>query len=375
MLLVADFNLCKANPYGPAKTMPITIKNDGSVDPANSPLKHVGGNQYVLTENLNATIVSIFERYVYQIYFEKDNIVIDGANHTVDGPGRFGIEIAYRNNVTIRNIALSSYEIGVEIWCSSNINITGNSILSGERGITISNSSNVVIAENIFADNREQTTIDMKYSNSTIIYGNKLSCIPETGWLISGLRMDYCPNNFIVANTITGFYSGITLLNSSNNYFYQNNLIDNNIQAQDLLQDESYQRMNEQNKQMKEQNFPHPLYPVWDFSTNIWKNNYWSNYNGSSGSDGVGDSPYIIDERNVDNSPFTRAVTLDQTVPLSSINFTEEATVDYSQYLSAILASAVIIVIIIATTAILYKKKSNSAKTDLANNQVFSSIH
>jgi hypothetical protein len=57
-------------------------------------------------------------------------------------------------------------------------------------------------------------------------------------------------------------------------------------------------------------------------------------------------------------------VTLGQAIPLSSINFTnyisteEEGEVDYSEYLPAILASAVIIGIIIAFTAIFYKKRA-----------------
>ena len=174
--LGANFNLCIANPYGPPNAMLITIQSDGNVDPASSQLKHVGGNQYVLTENLNATIISPFERYVYRINIEKDGIVLDGANHTIDGPGRVGIEIAYRTNVTVQNIMLSGYDIGIEIFCSSNINVTGSSISSGERAILVYNSSKLVIAENIFANIYMQTALDMTNSNSAIIYGNNLSC-------------------------------------------------------------------------------------------------------------------------------------------------------------------------------------------------------
>ena len=184
---------------------------------------------------------------------------------------------------------------------------------------------------------------------------------------MSGLYMEYCQNNRIIANTITGFYSGITLLNSSNNHFSQNNFVDNNIQARDLLREKLYQKNNETNTQQNEEllkrNFTKLVRPVWDYSNNVWKNNYWSNYNGSAGSDGVGNSPYVIDELNVDNSPFYSIVTLEQAIPLSSINFNnisteEEGEVDYSEYLPAILASAVIIGISTAFTAIFYKKRA-----------------
>src|SRR4030042_2210679 len=370
ILLGANLNLCIANPYGPPNAMLITIKNDGAVAPADSPLKHVGGGQYVLTEDLNTTKVSLFERYTNKIRVEKDNVVIDGANHTIDGGGEriTAIEISYRNNVTIRNITLSNYDRGILVWCSSNTHVTGNMVLSGESGVTISNSSKVIIAQNIFADNCEQTTIEMEASNMTIVYGNKLSCRLLQGWHISGLLMRYCQNNLIVANTIAGFNSGITLLNSSNNQFIQNNLIDNHIQAQDMLRDSLYQKNNrtnyEENLRMLKDNFTLHLFPVWDYSNNIWQNNYWSNYNGSADSNGIGTYPYVIDELNVDNSPFTSIVTLGQVIPLSSINFTnyisteEEGEVDYSEYLPAILASAVIIGIIIAFTAIFYKKRA-----------------
>ncbi|XHH10565.1 MAG: NosD domain-containing protein [Candidatus Bathyarchaeia archaeon] len=62
------------------------------------------------------------------------------------------------------------------MWCSSDIKITYCTFSSGKRVIIVSNSSEVVIAENTFADNYEQPTIWLKYSNSTIIYGNSFSC-------------------------------------------------------------------------------------------------------------------------------------------------------------------------------------------------------
>jgi parallel beta-helix repeat protein len=366
ILLSANLNLCIANPYGPPNAMLITIQNDGGVDPASSPLKHVGGGQYVLTEDLNTTKVSLFERYTNKIRVEKDNVVIDGANHTIDGGGEriTAIEISYRNNVIIRNIVLSNYDRGILVWCSSNVNVTDNMILSGKTGVTISNSSKVIVAQNMFADNCEQTTIEMEDSNMTIVYGNKLSCRLLQGWYISGLLMRYCQNNLIVANTITGFNYGIALLNSSSNQFYQNNLVDNHIQAHDFLRDELQQKNNQtnydENQHMLQQNFTGQLFPVWDYSNNLWQNNYWSNYNGSAG---IEDSPYVIDELNVDNQPSTSIVTLEQATSLSSINFDnvsteEEGEAGYIRFLPAIAACVVIIGIIIAFTVTFFKKRA-----------------
>ena len=96
ILLATDFNLCKANPYGPAHVMPICIRSDGSIEPANSPIKNAGGNQYFLTDDLSPPpSESLFNRSMYNIVIEKDNIILDGANHTISGSGGLGIVINY----------------------------------------------------------------------------------------------------------------------------------------------------------------------------------------------------------------------------------------------------------------------------------------
>ena len=323
VLSVANINLIRANPFGPPNVMSIYIKSDGSIEPANSPIRNAGSNQYVLTDNLSPPSNSLYNSSMYNIVIEKDHISLDGANHTIDGLDYgVGIEILSRNNVTIKNIVLSQFETGIEVYQSSNVNIFDNSISANQFGIQLSNSSNVVIAENNFSNYSYQTTIDMMSSNSTIIYGNNLSCTPVNGWLANGLRLEYCSNNYIVANTITNFYAGINLLNSSNNYFFQNNFVGNKIQAQDLLTLKSYQTINDNNKQFNERVPPKAQFYIYQFSTNAWNNNYWSDYNSTSNDNGVGELPYTIDARNVDNSPLTQKVTLEQAVPLNSIHST-----------------------------------------------------
>jgi parallel beta-helix repeat protein len=231
MLAFAGGNLCVANPYGPPNAVVITIQNDGTVNPADSPLEHVGGGKYILTEDLIQKTVSEFERYVYRINIEKDNVILDGANHTIEGYGRIGIEITYQNNVTVQNVALADYELSVEIWCSSNIQITDCIFSNGKRVIIVSNSSQVVIARNVFTENYEQPSIWLKNSNYTTVYGNTFTCRPLDGWLVSALDIEFSQNNLFAANTFTKYYSAVTLLNSSGNYFCQNNFLDNQNQV------------------------------------------------------------------------------------------------------------------------------------------------
>jgi parallel beta-helix repeat protein len=103
-----------------------------------------------------------------------------------------------------------------------------------------------------------------------------------------GIWLRDSSNNIISGNNITNNY-GITIYDSSGNTFFHNNLINNQNQ----------------------------IY-LWEAST-TWDDgypsggNYWSDYTGvdeysgvnqdEPGSDGIGDTPYIIDANNKDNYP------------------------------------------------------------------------
>ena len=104
-----------------------------------------------------------------------------------------------------------------------------------------------------------------------------------------GIGLYYSSYNNIYANYIANNDVGISFHYSSNNKIYHNNFIDNSQQTSSLS------------------------------SINIWDNgypsggNYWSDYTGvdlyngpyqnETGSDGIGDTPYIIDANNQDNYP------------------------------------------------------------------------
>jgi len=72
---------------------------------------------------------------------------------------------------------------------------------------------------------------------------------------------------------------------TTDNVFYSNSFIDN-----------------DQNVQITSTNYTE----VWDNGT---VGNYWSNYNGTdSNGDGIGDTPYVIDENNQDIYPLMNPV-------------------------------------------------------------------
>jgi len=157
--------------------------------------------------------------------------------------GSFLLLFAY--DVCISSFAVNGKEHGIHICASSNCTITSNIVTSSFFGI---------------------------YLNYTDYPGSHGS-----------------GNNIITLNTISDSNYGIGLYWSSNNRIYHNNFRDNTQQVHT------------------------------DNSENLWDDdypsggNYWDDYDGNDfyhgqyqnepGSDALGDSPYIIDENNIDRYP------------------------------------------------------------------------
>ena len=88
----------------PVKSQSLTgiiINADGSVTPSGVAMQ-MNGNTYRITADLNSSIT-----------VERGNIVLDGANHTLQGPGisQNAIAITLRaSNVTVENLRLTGWK-------------------------------------------------------------------------------------------------------------------------------------------------------------------------------------------------------------------------------------------------------------------------
>ena len=254
----------------------VYIRADGSIDPPTTPISSTNNVTYTFESNITDSIV-----------VQKSNITIDGNWYTLQGAGSgngfylFGID-----NVTIERTNIKDFDYGICLDSSSHNTLTENSISAGfyGYGILLGNSAgfNDVIRNNV-TDNKYGIVLhESSILNS--LAENDISNNEIGIWL---QKSDF---NSISRNSISNNHCGIYLEQTVHNNISHNSLSNNSLQAQSD-----------------------------EISTSIWDGgypsggNYWSDCNGTdlfngpyqnvSGSDGIGDAPYVIDGSNADGYP------------------------------------------------------------------------
>ena len=199
--------------------------------------------------------------------YSDNNVII---NNKITEDGAYGIEITNSNNNTVQNNAISTgYYSAISLWKAFCNKIVGNVILAYEG-------TSLEVYDSIHVDRSGGNTIRNNVINSNYTR-NGISLVGNS------------TNNTIVSNTIATNKKGVFLWQSSENIIYHNNFVDNTQQVSS------------------------------DDYTNSWDDgypsggNYWSDYVGVDvkkgsgqdlpGSDGIGDTPYVIDADNMDHYP------------------------------------------------------------------------
>jgi parallel beta-helix repeat protein len=288
----------------------ITIKHDGSVEGTDK-IQNVGGNYVFLS-----TIYGSIE-------VEKENITIDGAGYSLLGFGSsIGIRINRLSDIKIVNMEVRGFQDGIKIIdeyghiqgvsYSRNINISSCTIKGNSRGIVTEGTGSFIfnnsISGNEFEGIRFSRSLGNKVSNN-IITGSNLGIFASySHWneimesLIigngMGIGMDHSVENQIIKNTFKENHVTAIELNICSNYkIYRNNFI-NNINPREKGLQVSLPGIGTKD------NIAAPN--EWD---NGSEGNYWSDYKTrypnatESGSSGIGDTPFFINENNIDPYP------------------------------------------------------------------------
>jgi parallel beta-helix repeat protein len=347
-------NFSSANFFpNPGPDLPrIYIRSNGNVEPATAPIQRTG-NTYKLTGDIVLNTVEI----------QSDNIVLDGAGHTIQGnrswvgydAGNNGVVLTGRKGVKITGLNFKGCYASVRVIGSSNISIVGNSFTSSNNmGVVIQDSTFVLIEENTFtelrtdldvpaikvngsnnvirsntltgstygikivgssnviSDNRIEALLPLilDRADSNIIARNNITGPPSSAHLPGqnykgnegvALFAD-CSNNLIIGNNITGFINQAIrfVFNCENNTVYDNYMADNQFAV--VIQEGAI------NNRFYCNTFAADScnVSIYEVQSNFWDNgtigNYWGDYAGADANgDGIGDVPYKLKGFNWDN--------------------------------------------------------------------------
>jgi len=308
----------------------IWIRSDGSVDPDTAPISTVDNVTYTFTDDIYDAIG-----------VERSNIIIDGNGYTLQGSGSGnGFFLCNVNNVTIKRTKIKGFAVGIELFWRSCLNtISGNNITeNSEYGIRLLGlwqmsgpCFNTISGNNITQNNGCGIALEL-LSGFNTISGNNITRNTLSGITLSGFLGYYPCYNMISGNSITYNGHGICPLGGFDNTISGNNITENSEYGiwlyRGFVQNTIYHNNFVNNT---EQVYTDGLAHVWDDGYPSG-GNYWSDYSiryptvvddyhGENqdilGSDGIWDSPYVIDVNNQDNYPFVIPWFLDMIPPVA----------------------------------------------------------
>ena len=264
----------------------------------------------------------------------------EGSNHNITQNTirhlRFGGTYSSISKNTLNSLSLHNLAFSNEISKNN---------LSEGSGIQVRGSENIVV-NNIVTNCSEGVGVfgDSDYGQRNIFYQNRI--MDNNEGLVVESRGG---NNIFYGNTVTNNSFGVVVRNEfppGESLFYYNNFIDNTIQVNTEPTIKKYDDLN-----------------VTAYHTGLFDNdtygNYWSDYSGvDANDDGIGDSPYIIDDNIEDHFPLISPITLTFAMPsIPTPNPTPTPELDQSEFPTTIIIASVSILSIIGFGILAYYKK------------------
>jgi len=342
--LVLDIQLVEASGT-------IYIRADGSIDPPTAPISTFDNFTYTVADNI----------HYEEIVVERSNIIIDGNGYWLrgsgPGEGETGIRLDSVNSVVIINTSISDFSYGIKLYQSSNNILYGNNIWGNDvsvhlrespnntvygnyidsdfslplrgYGIWLEGSPNNTISGNSLAGNGEAVVLEYITSSNNEISGNNI--INNFGGVYFKVGST---SNVLYGNNITSNSIGVSLSSWSNTvsgniisdngmYGLALNSVYNKVTGNNIIGNDYYGiAIKGSNNEIYHNNignngFGFDVYPgyanSWDDGYPSGGNCWWYDYTGvdlysgpyqnETGSDDIGDTPYVINEDNVDEYP------------------------------------------------------------------------
>lgn len=264
------------------------------------------------------------------------------ANNNASSNIKHGIYLVLSDNNTITNNVLWDNYFGIYLWDSNGNDIVGNIVSSGtSRGINLLNSDNNTVSNNFVKGNRRGIALWWGSTGNTLINNTALSNN-------EGIYLDHSNSNDVINNAVSSSYSGIYLEYSDNNTAMDNHVWNNKKGFRLVASDGNTVADNtvilniqhgmtlaaSRNNSIHHNNLINNSQQAYDdLDTNQWDDgypsggNYWSDYTGVDvfsgpnqdvpGSDGKGDTPYVIDTDSEDRYPLVAPVPRPPSAPLN----------------------------------------------------------
>jgi len=228
------------------------------------------------------------------------------SNNSADGIFlRYSRMRSFGYNIIINNICSNNGNEGIDLEDSHGNNIVDNICLNNNNGIILRGSTRDLVANNTCSSNRMAIGL-VENSRGNNITQNILLNNSDIGVLLGYSALNNLKNNNVSNNNI-----GIQLISSTDN-----NILENRISSGTY----GIYSSDSSNNTIYHNDFIDNIQQVYSStSKNIWDNsypfggNYWSDYTdvdlysgpyqNETGSDGIWDHPYVIDENNKDRYP------------------------------------------------------------------------
>jgi parallel beta-helix repeat protein len=297
---------------------------------------------------------------------------LKGTSHeqALGSTGKAAVYLVMSHSNQIENNQIIGNGEGISFH-GSNKNTIKSNTLENSKGSTVilfSCENNTITANTINAN--EGPGVKLWSTQQTNVYGNDITG-NSLGILLDGAAENNIHHNNIAYNTGFGmqlksasFYSQA----STNNKITQNKFIDNQPDGIDVSIPGTYDWTQEG-----------PTFEMVAGPGNTWEANYWSDYyerypNASEvGNTGVGDTPYIINENNIDYKPIlapNQIPTQTQPPPQNTQTPTATQTTDTQQTqadtdlpLNPQLLVIIAVASVLAVTGLLFYFKKRKDKT------------